>query len=90
MIKRSHGAERRSRMTGRGLLAHWMADGHCTRRQLQPCFANGERLTLASEEQRRELFQLRRRENAEATFTYPSITYTISESDLSAPGSCGG
>ncbi|HLL24959.1 MAG TPA: alpha-ketoglutarate-dependent dioxygenase AlkB, partial [Kofleriaceae bacterium] len=56
----------------------------------QPCFANGERLTLASEEQRRELFQLRRRENAEATFTYPSITYTISESDLSAPGSCGG
>ncbi|MEO8702122.1 MAG: alpha-ketoglutarate-dependent dioxygenase AlkB [Kofleriaceae bacterium] len=48
----------------------------------QPCFANGARLTLASEDQRREFFQLRRRENAETHFAYPSISYTISESDL--------
>ena len=47
--------------------------------------ANGARLTIADEEQRRELFHLRRRENAETSFTYPPITYTISESDLIAP-----
>lgn len=42
-------------------------------------------LTLASEEQRREFYQLRRRENNEVHFTYPEITYTISESDLIPP-----
>jgi hypothetical protein len=51
----------------------------------QPCFANGARLTLATEDQRREFFHLRRRENDETTFAYPSITYTISESDLLPP-----
>ena len=40
------------------------------------------RLTLATEEQRREFFRLRGRENDETDFTYPRITYTISESDL--------
>jgi hypothetical protein len=47
-----------------------------------PRFANGERLTLATEDQRRELFQLKRRENDEVSFTYPPIPYTISAGDL--------
>jgi hypothetical protein len=47
----------------------------------QPILPNGERLTLASEEERRELFQLRRRENQETDFVYPSLAYTLSESD---------
>ncbi|MFB7592268.1 hypothetical protein [Streptomyces sp. NPDC056169] len=42
----------------------------------------GARLTLADDEQRREFYQLRRRENDEQDFTYPLLTYTISESDL--------
>jgi hypothetical protein len=53
-------------------------DGH-------PQLSNGERLTLANDEQRREFFQLRRRENDETGFKYPSISYTISESDLRLP-----
>jgi predicted nucleic acid-binding protein len=51
----------------------------------QPQLSNGERLTLASDEQRREFFQLKRRENDETDFQYPSISYTISESDLRLP-----
>ena len=47
-----------------------------------PTLADGTRLVLASEKQRRELFQLRRRENDETDFAYPPIAYTISESDL--------
>jgi hypothetical protein len=54
-------------------------DGH-------PHFANGERLTLATDDQRRELFQLKRRENDEASFRYPPISYTISASDLQDSG----
>jgi hypothetical protein len=54
------------------------ADGH-------PWFADGARLTLATDDQRREFFQLRRRENNETSFVYPPITYTISEGDLSPP-----
>jgi hypothetical protein len=46
---------------------------------------NGARLTIANDEQRRELFQLKRRENDETSFTYPPISYTISESDLRPP-----
>jgi hypothetical protein len=53
-------------------------DGH-------PHLSNVARLTLASEDQRRELFQLRRRENDETDFRYPPISYTISESDLRPP-----
>jgi hypothetical protein len=53
-------------------------DGH-------PCFANGMPLTLANDDERREFFQLRRRENDETSFTYPPIPYTISESDLRPP-----
>lgn len=50
-----------------------------------PCLPNGTRLTLAGDEQRREFFQLRRRENDETSFTYPPLSYTISESDLLPP-----
>lgn len=45
------------------------------------------RLTLADDEQHREFYHLRRRENNETDFTYPRITYTISESDLMSPES---
>jgi hypothetical protein len=45
-------------------------------------FADGVRLTLADDEQRREFYKLRSCENAETDFRYPRITYTLSESDL--------
>lgn len=50
-----------------------------------PRLPSGARLTLASEDQRRELFQMRRRENQETDFVYPSLSYTLSESDLLPP-----
>jgi hypothetical protein len=53
-------------------------DGH-------PTLPSGARLTLASEDQRRELFQMRRRENQETSFEYPPLSYTLSESDLLPP-----
>lgn len=53
-------------------------DGH-------PTLASGARLSLASEDQRRELFQMRRRENEETGFVYPAISYTLSEGDLLPP-----
>lgn len=51
----------------------------------EPTLSTGVRLTLANEEQRRELFQMRRRENDQTSFAYPSISYTVSESDLLPP-----
>ncbi|MET8749958.1 hypothetical protein ABZW32_07695 [Streptomyces sp. NPDC004667] len=45
----------------------------------------GERLTPADDEQRREFYRLRRRENHETDFVYPPLTYTVSESDLMPP-----
>ncbi|WP_424886982.1 alpha-ketoglutarate-dependent dioxygenase AlkB [Streptomyces sp. XH2] len=45
----------------------------------------GARLVSADDEQRREFYQLRRRENNETDFIYPLLTYTISESDLMPP-----
>jgi len=45
----------------------------------------GQRLTLADEDQRRTLFELRRRENTEIDFEYPAIGYTLSASDLVPP-----
>lgn len=45
----------------------------------------GARLTLADDEQRREFYRLRRRENSETDFAYPLLTYTISGSDLIPP-----
>ena len=53
-------------------------DGH-------PHFPDGTPLTPADEAQRREFYQLRRRENTETDFAYPPLTYTISESDLMPP-----
>lgn len=50
-------------------------------------FADGTPLTLATEEQRHDFYQLRRRENDETSFAYPPITYTLSESDLRPPTS---
>ncbi|MBE1532881.1 hypothetical protein [Actinomadura algeriensis] len=45
----------------------------------------GARLMPADEDQRREFYRLRRRENDETGFSYPLLTYTISESDLMPP-----
>jgi alkylated DNA repair dioxygenase AlkB len=44
-------------------------------------FADGTPLTLATEEQRRDFYQLRKRENDEVDFVWPAITYTLSASD---------
>jgi hypothetical protein len=45
-------------------------------------FLDDTRLTLANDEQRQEFYHLRHRENNETDFTYPRITYTISQSDM--------
>ncbi|MFD8145703.1 hypothetical protein [Streptomyces sp. NPDC059708] len=45
----------------------------------------GTPLTAADDEQRREFYRLRRRENDETDFVYPPLTYTVSESDLLPP-----
>ncbi|QES04636.1 hypothetical protein DEJ44_02780 [Streptomyces venezuelae] len=45
----------------------------------------GTPLTTADEEQSREFYRLRRRENHETDFSYPRLTYTVSESDLMPP-----
>ncbi|ROQ26231.1 hypothetical protein EDD98_5852 [Streptomyces sp. PanSC19] len=45
----------------------------------------GAVLTSADEEQKREFYRLRRRENNETDFVYPLLTYTVSESDLMPP-----
>ncbi|UGT56286.1 hypothetical protein [Nocardia asteroides] len=50
-----------------------------------PYLPGGERLTVADEEQRQEFYRLRRRENKETDFTYPPLTYTVSDSDLLPP-----
>lgn len=42
-------------------------------------------LTLATDTQRKEFYKLRGQENAELDFTYPEVTFTISESDLQPP-----
>jgi hypothetical protein len=51
-------------------------------------FLDDTLLTFANDEQRREFYHLRHRENNETNFTYPRITYTISESDMMPPGRC--
>lgn len=45
----------------------------------------GERLVAADEEQQREFYRLRRRENDETDFRYPPVAYTVSGSDLLPP-----
>lgn len=51
----------------------------------QPHLPGGARLALADEEQQREFYALRRRENTETDFTYPALPYTVSASDLMPP-----
>lgn len=46
---------------------------------------NCDMLRLAGEEECREFYSLRRRENIEVDFVYPSLAYTISASDLLPP-----
>jgi hypothetical protein len=48
-------------------------------------FLDDMKLILANDEQRQEFYHLRRRENNETDFTYPRITYTLSESDMMPP-----
>lgn len=47
--------------------------------------SDGTELTLGSDEEAREFFQLRGRENREPGFDYPPCTFTISPSDLMVP-----
>ncbi|MBD0692920.1 hypothetical protein [Streptomyces sp. CBMA123] len=51
----------------------------------QPYLPQGTRLVPADDEQQREFYRLRRRENTETDFSYPLLTYTVSESDLMPP-----
>ncbi|MFC9812611.1 hypothetical protein ACFVJM_11170 [Streptomyces virginiae] len=51
----------------------------------QAYLPQGARLTAADEEQASEFYRLRRRENRETDFSYPPLTYTVSESDLMPP-----
>jgi hypothetical protein len=51
----------------------------------QPYLPQGVRLVPADEEQQREFYRLRRRENDETDFAYPPLTYTVSETDLVPP-----
>jgi hypothetical protein len=51
----------------------------------QACLMDGTTLTVATDEQRRTFFRLRRRENQEMDFRYPPLTYTLSESDAMLP-----
>ncbi|HRI65002.1 MAG TPA: hypothetical protein PK156_12225, partial [Polyangium sp.] len=51
----------------------------------RPCLPDGTPLTLASDDERREFFQMRRRENQEMDFRYPVVSYTLSPSDRMMP-----
>lgn len=51
----------------------------------RPRLPGGAHLTQADEEQSREFYRLRRRENDETDFGYPPLAYTVSESDLLPP-----
>ncbi|GAA3487367.1 hypothetical protein [Streptomyces cremeus] len=66
--------------TSKTLLRHRDGQAHL------PC---GTRLSAADDEQRREFYRLRRRENTETDFDYPTLTCTISESDLVPPTGSG-
>jgi len=46
-----------------------------------PYFSNGNQLTLANDEQKKEFYKLRGKENLNIDFSYPEIYYTISISD---------
>lgn len=42
----------------------------------------GQMLTMAEPEQRKEFYRCRQHENKEIDYTYPDITYTLSDSDM--------
>ena len=48
-------------------------------------FENGTPLHMANETEQREFFMLRGQENRSLDFTYPSLAYTLSDSDLLQP-----
>ena len=50
-------------------------------------FEDGTAVALATEEQQKEFFSLRGRENRETDFLYPHLTFTLSESDRLPPES---
>lgn len=50
-----------------------------------PYFSNGNLLVLANETEPKKLYMLRGEENKSMNFTYPTITYTLSPSDLLFP-----
>ena len=53
--------------------------------QERAVFEDGTPLTLATDAQAKELYQLRGRENAELDFTYPPLPFTVSPSDILPP-----
>jgi hypothetical protein len=50
-----------------------------------PFLPDGTRLSVADDDQAREFYRLRRRENTETDFAYPPLPYTVSDSDLLPP-----
>lgn len=50
-----------------------------------PYFSDGELLTLANEDQKRDFFKLRGQENSGLNFTYPKLSYTLSVGDIILP-----
>lgn len=48
-------------------------------------FSDGELLTLANEDQKRDFFKLRGQENSVLNFTYPKLSYTLSVGDIILP-----
>ncbi len=50
-----------------------------------PFFQNGQQLTLADENQQKEFYKLRGQEKKSMRFEYPSLSYTLSKSDLMKP-----
>lgn len=46
---------------------------------------NGRKLRMASEDERKHLMRMKREENQEEGYSYPSIDYTISEGDILKP-----
>lgn len=54
-------------------------------RDYLPYFLDGELLTLADEDQKKEFFKLRGQENSVLNFTYPKLSYTLSVGDTILP-----
>ena len=61
------------------------AKTHICFRDGVPHLPSGTQLTLADEPQRQEFYRLRGQENRSTSFSYPAISYTISEGDLLPP-----